>query len=297
MQAAISHLDRAPPTLLLLLAILSIQLGAALAMTLFPIYGPLGMLFLRMTIGGALLCMLYRSTVMSALRQAPLGILALGLTMAVQSGSFFEALSRIPLGITVAIEFLGPMSVALIASRRLLDVLCVLLAATGIALLTPSIGTSLDPVGVMFAFAAGAGWACFILLCRRLGRVVEGGAGLALAMTIAGLVLFPLVGPGAIAGVAAHSATIVAIIGVVLFSAAIPLLFEFLALKTMPTKKYGVLVSLEPVVATLVGMAVLAETVGLKAWIAVLLITLASIGVALLGRAKASAEAAQKVPG
>jgi inner membrane transporter RhtA len=297
LQAAISHLDRAPPTLLLLLAILSIQLGAALAMTLFPIYGPLGMLFLRMTIGGALLCMLYRSTVMSALRQAPLGILALGLTMAVQSGSFFEALSRIPLGITVAIEFLGPMSVALIASRRLLDVLCVLLAATGIALLTPSIGTSLDPVGVMFAFAAGAGWACFILLCRRLGRVVEGGAGLALAMTIAGLVLFPLVGPAAIAGVAAHSATIVAIIGVVLFSAAIPLLFEFLALKTMPTKKYGVLVSLEPVVATLVGMAVLAETVGLKAWIAVVLITLASIGVALLGRAKASAEAAQKVPG
>jgi inner membrane transporter RhtA len=297
LQAAISHLDRAPATLLLLLAILSIQLGAALAITLFPIYGPLGMLFLRMTIGGALLCMLYRSTVMSALRQAPLGILALGLTMAVQSGSFFEALSRIPLGITVAIEFLGPMSVALIASRRLLDVLCVLLAATGIALLTPSIGTSLDPVGVMFAFAAGAGWACFILLCRRLGRVVEGGAGLALAMTIAGLVLFPLVGPAAIAGVAAHSATIVAIIGVVLFSAAIPLLFEFLALKTMPTKKYGVLVSLEPVVATLVGMAVLAETVGLKAWIAVLLITLASIGVALLGRAKASAEAAQKVPG
>jgi inner membrane transporter RhtA len=297
LQAAISHLDRAPPTLLLLLAILSIQLGAALAMTLFPIYGPLGMLFLRMAIGGALLCMLYRATVMSALRQAPLGILALGLTMAVQSGSFFEALSRIPLGITVAIEFLGPMSVALIASRRLLDVLCVLLAATGIALLTPSIGTSLDPVGVMFAFAAGAGWACFILLCRRLGRVVEGGAGLALAMTIAGLVLFPLVGPAAIAGVAAHSATIVAIIGVVLFSAAIPLLFEFLALKTMPTKKYGVLVSLEPVVATLVGMAVLAETVGLKAWIAVVLITLASIGVALLGRAKALAEAAQKVPG
>ena len=297
MQAAISHLDRAPPTLLLLLAILSIQLGAALAMTLFPVYGPLGMLFLRMTIGGALLCTLYRATVMSALRQAPLGILALGMTMAVQSGSFFEALSRIPLGITVAIEFLGPMSVALIASRRLLDVLCVLLAATGIALLTPSIGTSLDPVGVMFAFAAGAGWACFILLCRRLGRVVEGGAGLALAMTIAGLVLFPWVGPGAIAGVAAHSATIVAIIGVVLFSAAIPLLFEFLALKTMPTKKYGVLVSLEPVVATLVGMAVLAETVGLKAWIAVVLITLASIGVALLGRAKASAEAAQKVPG
>lgn len=145
MQAAISRLDRIPATLLLLLAILSIQLGAALAITLFPVYGPLGMLFLRMTIGGLLLCALYRSTVSAALRQAPAGILALGLTMAVQSGCFFEALSRIPLGIAVAIEFLGPLVVALIASRRLLDVLCVLLAATGIALLTPSIGANLDP--------------------------------------------------------------------------------------------------------------------------------------------------------
>ncbi|QEX15526.1 hypothetical protein FRZ44_08100 [Hypericibacter terrae] len=295
MKAATSRLDRAPATLLLLLAILSIQLGSALAITLFPIYGPLGMLFLRMTIGGLLLCALYRSTVGSALRQAPVGILALGLTMAVQSGSFFEALSRIPLGITVAIEFLGPLSVALIASRRLLDVLCVLLAAAGIALLTPSIGTSLDPVGVMFAFAAGAGWACFILLSRQLGKIVEGGAGLALAMTVAGLILFPFVGVGAVAAVVAHPETIIVIVGVVLFSATIPLLFEYLALKTMPARNYGVLISLEPVVATVIGMIVLAETVGLRAWIAVVLITFASIGVALLHKAEASA--AQNLPG
>jgi inner membrane transporter RhtA len=294
MKAATSRLDRAPATLLLLLAILSIQLGSALAITLFPTYGPLGMLFLRMTIGGLLLCALYRSTVGAALRQAPVGILALGLTMAVQSGSFFEALSRVPLGITVAIEFLGPLSVALIASRRLLDVLCVLLAAAGIGFLTPSIGASLDPVGVMFAFAAGAGWACFILLSRRLGKIVEGGASLALAMTVAGLILSPFVGVGAIAGVVAHPETIIVIAGVVLFSAAIPLLFEFLALKTTPARKYGVLVSLEPVVATLVGIVMLSETVGVRAWIAVLLITLASIGVALLHKAETSAEAAQK---
>jgi inner membrane transporter RhtA len=133
----------------------------------------------------------------AAFRQAPIGILGLGLIMAAQSGSFFEALARIPLGVTVAIEFIGPLSVALIASRRLLDLLCVLLAGAGIALLTPSIGSSLDPVGVMLAFGAAAGWACFILLSRRLGQVVEGGAGLALAMAIAGLVLFPIAGVGA----------------------------------------------------------------------------------------------------
>jgi len=113
-------------------------------------------------------------------------------------------------------------------------------------------------------------------------------------MTVAGLLLFPFVGPGAIASVAAHTPTIMAIIGVVLFSAAIPLLFEFLALKTMPTKKYGVLISLEPVVATLVGIVVLSETVGIRAWIAVLLITIASIGVALLHKAETRDEVVQK---
>jgi inner membrane transporter RhtA len=217
--------------------------------------------------------------------------------MAAQSGSFFEALARIPLGVTVAIEFIGPLSVALIASRRLLDLLCVLLAGAGIAVLTPSIGSSLDPVGVMLAFGAAAGWACFILLSRRLGQVVEGGAGLALAMAIAGLVLFPVAGMGAIGNVVAHPGTIPAVMGVVLFAAAIPLLFEFLALRTMPAKRYGVLISLEPVVATFVGMALLAETIGVRTWIAILLITLASIGVALLQKAEASATVAQNMPG
>jgi inner membrane transporter RhtA len=293
----LSRLDHASPTLLLLLAVLSIQIGSALAILLFPVYGPLGMLFLRMTIGGLLLCTLYRSSLRAAFRQAPVGILGLGLIMAAQSGSFFEALARIPLGVTVAIEFIGPLSVALIASRRLLDLLCVLLAGAGIALLTPSIGSSLDPVGVMLAFGAAAGWACFILLSRRLGQVVEGGAGLALAMAIAGLVLFPIAGVGAIGNVVAHPGMIPAVMGVVLFAAAIPLLFEFLALRTMPAKRYGVLISLEPVVATFVGMALLAETIGLRTWIAILLITLASIGVAFLQKAEASATVAQNMSG
>lgn len=131
------------------------------------------------------------------------------------------------------------------------------------------------------------------MLSRRLGKIVEGGAGLALAMTIAGLVMSPFVAVGAVTAVAAHPETIAAIVGVVVFSAAIPLLFEFLALKTMAPKKYGVLISLEPVVAMGVGMIALAETVGLRAWIAVVLITLASIGVALLHKA----ETAQSLPG
>ena len=278
------RLERVPPTLLLLLSILSIQLGSALAITLFPLYGPLGILFLRQAIGGVVLCVLYRAALARAFRQAPLGIVLLGLTMSVQSGVHYESLDRIPLGIAVSIEFLGPLGVALVTSRRLVDVLCVLLAAAGILLLTPAVGTSLDPVGVLLALGAAAGWACFILVSRRVGRSLEGGVGLAMAMAVSGLLLFPVAGVEAATAVAANPATFVAVAGVALFSAAIPLLFEFLALRTMPARKYGVLVSIEPVVATVVGAALLADRIDLRAWIAIVLISLASVGVALLSK-------------
>lgn len=281
------RLERVPPTLLLLLAIVSIQFGSALAITLFPVYGPLGMLFLRQAIGGAMLCILYRAALVRAFRQAPLGIVLLGLTMSVQSGVHYESLARIPLGIAVSIEFLGPLGLALATSRRLVDVACVLLAGAGILLLTPAIGTSLDPVGVLFALAAAAGWAVFILVSRRVGRALEGGVGMALAMAVSGLLLFPVTGLQAFADVAANAATVVAVAGVALFSAALPLLFEFLALRKMPARKYGVLVSIEPVLATLVGAALLADAIDLRAWIAIILISLASVGVALLSKPEA----------
>lgn len=284
MRATLLRLERVPPTLLLLLSILSIQLGSALAITLFPLYGPLGILFLRQAIGGVVLCVLYREALARAFRQAPLGIAVLGLTMTVQSGVHYEALSRIPLGIAVSVEFLGPLGVALVTSRRLVDVLCVLLAAAGILLLTPAIGTSLDPVGVLLALGAAAGWACFILVSRRVGRSLEGGVGLAMAMAVSGLLLFPVAGVEATTAVAANPATLAAVAGVALFSAAIPLLFEFLALRTMPARKYGVLVSVEPVVATVVGAGLLADVIDLRGWIAIVLISLASVGVALLSK-------------
>jgi inner membrane transporter RhtA len=284
LRATLLRLERVPPTLLLLLSILSIQLGSALAITLFPLYGPLGILFLRQAIGGVVLCVLYREALARAFRQAPLGIAVLGLTMTVQSGVHYEALSRIPLGIAVSVEFLGPLGVALVTSRRLVDVLCVLLAAAGILLLTPAIGTSLDPVGVLLALGAAAGWACFILVSRRVGRSLEGGVGLAMAMAVSGLLLFPVAGVEATTAVAANPATLAAVAGVALFSAAIPLLFEFLALRTMPARKYGVLVSVEPVVATVVGAGLLADVIDLRGWIAIVLISLASVGVALLSK-------------
>jgi inner membrane transporter RhtA len=171
-----------------------------------------------------------------------------------------------------------------VTSRRLVDVLCVLLAAAGIVLLTPAIGTSLDPVGVLFALAAAAGWASFILMSRHVGRSLEAGVVVAAGMAVSGLLMFPVAGLEAVTAAAVHASTLVAVVGVALFSAAIPLLFEFLALRSMPARKYGVLVSLEPVLATVVGAVLLADRIGLRAWIAIVLISLASVGVALLSK-------------
>jgi inner membrane transporter RhtA len=289
LKAADALLGRASPAALLLLSILSIQIGSAVAITLFPTFGPLGTLFFRNAIGGLLLCVIWRTALGPALRRAPLGILALGLTMAVQSSTFYEALARIPMGIAVAIEFLGPLGIALLASRRWIDVVCVALAAAGILLLTPSIGTSLDPVGVMFAIAAAFGWAGFVLASRRLGQKVDGGVGLALAMAVSGILLLPLAGPQALTTLAANPATLIPIVGVALFSAALPLLFEFMALKTMPARTYGILVSLEPVAATLIAAILLSDRIGFRAWIAIVLISLASVLAALAKKTNGNA--------
>jgi len=284
LKAITAPLDRIPATALLLLAIVSIQFGSAIAITLFSLYEPTEVLFLRQALAGSVLCLLYRHAIADALRRAPLGILLLCLAMVASSVLFYEALARIPLGIAVSIEFLGPLGVALATSRRLIDLVCVLLAAAGIYLLTPAIGTSLDLRGVLFAFASAAGWAVYILVSRHVGQKVEGGVCLALAMGLAALLLLPFAGPSALATLGDQPGSLAAVLGVAVFSAAIPVLFEFLALKTMPPKKYGVLVSLEPVLATLVGIVVLAEQIGLRAWIAMLLITIASAGVALASR-------------
>jgi inner membrane transporter RhtA len=290
LKAITAPLDQTSPTLLLLLAITSIQFGSAIAITLFSLYGPVEVLFLRQTLAGAFLCLLYRHAIADALRRAPLGILLLSLAMVASAVLFYEALARIPLGIAVSIEFLGPLGVALATSRRLVDLVCVLLAGAGIYLLTPAIGTSLDLDGVLFAFASAIGWAGYIFVSRHVGQKVEGGVCLALAMGLAALLLLPFAGPSALTTLRDQPISLASIAGVAVFSAAIPVLFEFLALKTMPPRKYGVLVSLEPVLATLVGIVVLAERIGLRAWIAMLLITIASAGVALASRREAAAE-------
>ena len=284
MNPALLYMERIPATLLVILAVISINLGSALAISLFPVYGTVGMLFLRMMIGGIFLSVIYRKMLVKAAKQAPLGILLLGVVITLQSGAFYESLARIPLGIAVSIEFLGPLGVALATSRRFSDVFWVLLAAAGIFLLTPDVGTRLDLHGVLYACGAGAGWAGVILISRHLGKTLEGGVGMALGMAVCGMLVFPFAGVQALQDIAMHPETLIVIAGVALFSAAIPYLFEFLALKTMPAKKFGVLVALEPVVAAIVGAVALSQIIDLSGWGAILLISVASIGVAVFAK-------------
>ncbi len=275
-------LERIPAPALLIGAIISLQVGSAFAITLFPHFGPAGTMFLRMAFGALLLVGIYRAALLGAARKQPMGVVILGLTMTVQSACFYEALDRIPLGLAVAIEFLGPLGLALVTSRRPMDAAFVVIATVGVLLLTPLGGGDLDPVGMAWAGGAGLGWACFIVASKRLGKALDGGVGLALAMSVSALVLMPFVGPQTLAILSDDLALLVPVLAMALFSGAVPFLFEFLALKRMTMTTFGVLIAIEPVIAALVGVIALGDILTTRAWIAVAIITAAALGAAVL---------------
>ena len=209
------------------------------------------------------------------------GLLVLyGFVLAAMNYCFYAAIARIPLGVAVTIDFLGPLAVAVATSRRRMDFFWIGLALVGVAVLTPEIGGQLDPVGVVFAAFAGAGWAGFVVLSRRVGRIFEGGSGLAFGMAIAAVFLAPF-GLLQSAPVLFDPALMLAAAGIAILSTAIPLSFEFQALKRMPPKTYGVLVTLEPAVAVVVGAVLLSEWVGPGSIFAVCCVTAAAIGATL----------------
>jgi inner membrane transporter RhtA len=186
--------DRIPPTLLVLAAVASVQFGAALAKTLFDDIGPGGTVFLRLLFATIILATAWRPALGGHSRADWRLLLAFGFALAAMNLSFYEALERIPLGIAVTFEFVGPLGVAVAGSRRPLDLVWVLLAAAGILLLSDFGGADLDALGVALALLAGGFWAAYIVLAVRVGRAYEGGQGLALAM--AALAGFIVLGEG-----------------------------------------------------------------------------------------------------
>jgi inner membrane transporter RhtA len=274
-----------PPTALVMLSIFSVQLGAAIAKTLFDSLGPGGTVFLRIAFAALVLLLLVRPTLGGHDRAAYLVAGLFGLALAGMNFSIYLAIDRIPLGVAVTLEFMGPLGVAVAGSRRMLDLLWVLLAATGILLLAP-LGmfgeTKLDPVGVAFALLAACLWASYILLSARTGSAFPGGTGLVLALCVGTLLLFPFGIAGAEQALL-DPRLLLAAFGVAMLSSAIPFSLELEALRKIPARVFGVLMSLEPAVAALAGLVVLGERLEMRAVAAVLLVTIAAAGASLYG--------------
>ena len=272
--------------MLVILSIFSAQLGAAIAKTLFDSLGPGGTVFLRVAFAALVLLLLVRPTLGGHDRAAYLVAGLFGLALAGMNFSLYLAIDRIPLGVAVTLEFLGPLGVAVAGSRRMLDLLWVLLAATGILLLAPLGmfgGTDLDPVGVAFALLAACLWASYILLSARTGSAFAGGTGLVLALCVGTLLLFPFGIAGAVQALL-DPRLLLAAFGVAMLSTAIPFSLDLEALRKIPARIFGVLMSLEPAVAALAGLVVLGERLEMRAVAAVLLVTIAAAGASLYGR-------------
>lgn len=266
-----------PPTGLLLMSITSTQLGAAIAKNLFDALSPAGTVLLRIGFAALFLLLLWRPKLTAHSKSAYFTALLFGISLAAMNLCYYLALDRLPMGIAVTLEFVGPLGVAVAGSRRLLDLLWVALAASGILMLNPLAGTGLDGVGVGLGLLAGCFWAAYIILSARVGRSFPGGTGLALAMCVAAVAVAP-VGIANGGGALLDPRLLAVGAGVALLSSAIPYSLELEALRRLPTRIFGVLMSLEPALAALVGFVILHERLGIRAIAAVGLVTAAALG-------------------
>ena len=273
-----------PPVGLVVLGILSVQVGAAFAKSLFPVLGPYGTVFLRLVFAALILMIAWRPRVRGHERSGGgrdyLLVLLFGLVFAAMNTSFYAALDRLPLGVAVTVEFVGPLGVAVFGSRRLLDLLWTVLAAGGIVLLTPVSGVSnvqIDPLGLALALVAGLCWAAYILISVGVGRSFPGGTGLALGMVV-GAVLSALIGIWQGGQRLLEWPLLATGSAVALLSSVLPYSFELEALRKLPARVFGVLMSIEPAIAAIVGFVVLGEALGERELLALGLITAASIG-------------------
>jgi inner membrane transporter RhtA len=265
---------------LVLISIGSVQTGAAVARTAFDEAGAMGITLMRLGLSSAVLVAVLRPRPWRWSRDAQQATLLFGLCMAGMNIVFYLALRTVPLGVCVTVEFLGPLTVALVQTRRWRDVLWVCLAAAGVALLGLRGGGDLPIGGLALALIAGAFWALYILASARVGQAVPGTEGLAMALVIAALIALPF-GAAGVAGVLDQPRILLIGCGVALFSSIIPYICELAALRRMPTRVFGVLMSIEPGAAAVAGLVVLGQALAAREIVALVLVSVASVGITL----------------
>jgi inner membrane transporter RhtA len=283
----------APAEALVLCAIASVQCGAALATRLFDRVGPAGAVLLRLFFAAVVLVVVTRPRLRGHERRAIVLVLVFGVALAAMNLTFYLAIARIPLGVGVTVEFVGPLAVALAGSRRWLDALWAAFAAAGVGLLTSG-GGDIAATGVLLALAAGACWAAYILLSQAVGRAHPGASGLALALVVGAVIAAP---PGIARGGRELLSPLVLLtaFGVAMLSSAIPYSLELAALRRLPTRVFGVLMSLEPGMAALAGWIVIGQTLRSRSIVALVLVSTASLGSALAHRRGGRPETAAPV--
>ena len=281
-----------PPSVLVLTGVVSVQVGAGLAARLFTQIPPAAVTALRLWTAAALMAVAgarpLRQNLAGLVRRRSWRdaavVAAFGLTLAVMNYSIYQAFARIPLGVAVTIEFLGPLAVAVVTSRRLIDLLWVTLAGAGVALLTGAGspaggGHGIDLAGLAFALLAGAAWAAYIILSRATGRRFPGASGLTIAMLVAAVVIVP-VGVTAGRGALLRPGILATGLAIGLLSSIIPYTLELEALRRVPARVFGIWMSLEPAVAALVGLVMLGEALAVSEWAAIVCVMIACAGAA-----------------
>ncbi len=264
----------------------SLQFGAAIATTLFPAIGPAGTTALRLGFAALVLLVIVRPKVWSLTREQWLAILAFGAVIGLMNGFFYASLARIPLGTAVAIEFLGPLTVAAVLSTKRTDLLWVALALLGVSLfgMESALGLGeLDLLGVLFVLIAAVFWGLYVVTSAKVGQIVPGQTGLALAMAIGALTVLPFGASGAWQGLVSPRLAVAAF-GTAVLASVLPYTLELSALRRLPRHVFGVLLSLEPAIALLAGVLLLSQGVTLLRVLATVLVVVASAGVTLTAR-------------
>ena len=253
------------------------EVGASLAVLLFPSTGPLGIVMLRLLFSAVLLLAIARPSLRGRSATAWRAVVMFGLVLALMNGFFYLALERLPLGVTVTIEVLGPLTLSVIVARRLSAWLWAVLALAGVVLLAGGGWDDLDPIGVLFALAAAACWAGYILSSARVGREFSQLDGLAIAMAIGAAVALPF-GIADAGSALLNPLTLALGLGVAVLSSAIPYALELTALRRLSASGFAVLMSLAPATATLAGWILLSQVLTPVELVGLGLVIVASIG-------------------
>jgi inner membrane transporter RhtA len=276
--------ERVPAPLLVVTAIACVQTGAAIARTLFDDLGVAGTALLRLVIAAVVLLLVLRPSVQSWTRQQWGAAGLLGFAPAGMTLVFYSSLGLVPLGVAVTVEFMGPLLLALVQTRRPIDFAWVALAGGGVAILGARAASGdVNGLGLLLAFTAGLFWAGYIVSSARVGRVLPGVDGLAVALVFAAVIVLPF-GASQATAVVGDPSLLIGVTVVALMSTIIPYGLELTALRRIPTRVFGVLMSLQPAAASISGLVILDQRLGAPELAALAMVTAASAGVTLANK-------------